>query len=434
MYLKIAITTLIILFNSITFAQQTSNPALSSFRVWKRSGNGSMSGGSATAIDDYLVVTNVHVVGDGTGQSVEIKYPLGNKTYKGTVIAKWADADIALILVTEARLHWSRIGPDPKMGEVLSLFGYGSDSVLKSGSGTVQSGPMIMRGGAVPVITTNHIIETSIQSVSGDSGGGLFNKNGELVAINWGAEQGSRHSVSTPASYIRGLACYWLSNKLSQNRWKEFDFNQYCQPGMPCQPIPWNRPKQPVNPNIPIPMEPISPIQKPDPPVVPPSPDPPVGPNDPPAQIIDYEKISSRVYERIEKEIYQKIEKRYERVYERIEKIEKGKDGKDAVIDYDKLADLIYKKMQEDPDKWKGKDGNDGKDANLDGLSFNVQFQTLDNKGNIVSSGSPIEIPVGGTLYIPPQMLRIRTGDAMFTVGAELGSPIRLQKIPCSKE
>ena len=65
-------------------------------------------------------------------------------------------------------------------------------------------------------------------------------------------------------------------------------------------------------------------------------------------------------------------------------------------------------------------------------------YQTLDESGEAVDSyidkhgvtrgGQTDTVILGGTVRIPPQMLRIRQGDKNFIIGEALGSPMR-QKI-----
>ena len=65
-------------------------------------------------------------------------------------------------------------------------------------------------------------------------------------------------------------------------------------------------------------------------------------------------------------------------------------------------------------------------------------YQTLDASGEAVDSyidkhgvtrgGQTDTVILGGTVRIPPQMLRIRQGDKNFIIGEALGSPMR-QKI-----
>jgi len=45
----------------------------------------------------------------------------------------------------------------------------------------------------------------AVESISGDSGGGLFDDAGNLVAVNWGRSQ-QHASASTPVSYVAALA------------------------------------------------------------------------------------------------------------------------------------------------------------------------------------------------------------------------------------
>ena len=186
----------------ILVAEQVTDPAWASYRVWVRSGNGA-SGGSATGIASDLVVTNVHVVGR-QGVTVEVLHPLRGYQWSGQVVAIDPSADVALVHVTPASLDWVEIGTDPRSGQVCSLYGYGGDSKLKRGVGRYLSANG-SRGGDVPVW------EAEVESISGDSGGGLFDEFGRLTSVNWGGEGDVAKSASTPASYVTRLLTRWRS-------------------------------------------------------------------------------------------------------------------------------------------------------------------------------------------------------------------------------
>lgn len=180
-------------------AEQVTDPAWSSYRVWVRSGNGA-SGGSATGIAANLVVTNVHVVGR-PGVTVEVLHPLRGYQWSGQVVAIDPSADVALVHVTPASLDWVEIGSDPQPGQVCSLYGYGGDSKLKRGVGRYLSADG-SRGDGVPVW------DAEVESISGDSGSGLFDDQGRLCSVNWGG--GDRNeSASTPVSYVSRLIDRW---------------------------------------------------------------------------------------------------------------------------------------------------------------------------------------------------------------------------------
>lgn len=430
-------------------SKPTNNPTLASFRIWKTYPDGSKRGGSGTAISEHIVVTNVHIVGTKSGETVEISYPFSQTVYKGSILVSWQSPDVALVY-THTKLPWVLLGPDPQVNEMLTLYGYGSNGILSRGSGRVLA-ERIMRGSIPAIQTSISIRQTNIESVSGDSGGGLFNKDGELVAINWGADGHTDQSVSTPASYIRGLACYWTAKHVEQSQWSEYAWGTQCRPGMPCSPLPFMRPRNPNTPGgggvggkRPVsPPDQVRPQQPPSQPIEPEEKEPeeiPVpAPTPKPQQPIDYVKLAE--------EIYKKMQAEPDKWKGKDGKDGKdgtpGVSGKDSTLDYNKLANIIYEKMESEKDKWKGQDGKDGKDGlnGKDGktgtvppatinqpASFFVQFETLDAQGNIIPAGEPLEIKMGGTLFIPPQMIRIRSGSEIYIIGEKLGQPLKLKQ------
>lgn len=249
---------------SLAFAPRLraqSPPDRASYRVWVSSGGG-RSGGSSTGISPHLLCTNVHVVGGA--RTAEVLHPLTQRRWQGNVVARDPAADVAIVYVPSGDLDWVNVGSDPQPGMACSLYGYGGDTVLKRGSGKFL-GASGRRDGSVPVW------DAAVESVSGDSGGGLFDEHGQLVAINWGAS-GDRASCSTPASYIARLA-QRFANDISQ-RQPEFTqlfgrggcWGGQCQPMQPSYGGGGLQPKQPIqSPSPPTPIQPPAPAAPPKP-------------------------------------------------------------------------------------------------------------------------------------------------------------------------
>ena len=183
------------------FAAQVSDPGYASYRIWVRSGNAA-SGGSSTAISPHLVVTNVHVVGR-LGAQAEVLHPLTGRKWIGQVVACEASADVALVFVSTGDLDWVEIGADPQPDQPCQLYGYGGDTVLKRGEGRFLGANG--RGGRVPVW------EAAVESISGDSGGGIFDSFGRIVSVNWGCDPRTHKSVSTPVSAVLELHRKWVA-------------------------------------------------------------------------------------------------------------------------------------------------------------------------------------------------------------------------------
>lgn len=255
---------------------QPSDPSRASYRVWVESGNG-RNGGSATGISPHLLVTNVHVVGKN-GVTAEVLNPLLQRKWSGQAVAVDPAADVALVFVASGDLEWVELGPDPQPQQPCWLFGYGGDSVLKLGNGRFLAANGVRRGTNVPVWNA------AVESIDGDSGSGLFDAQGKLVAVNWGADERKNMSASTPVSHVRSLADRWYA-AMQQNAWcggrpcyppgyggggggyvmppKE----PVLPPTQPQTPPPWTQPQQPIvggpptTPLQPIPQTPAAPAK-----------------------------------------------------------------------------------------------------------------------------------------------------------------------------
>lgn len=157
-------------------------------------------GGSATGIDDRVAVTNAHV-GVELRRIVELSHGHSGQKWRGEVVALDTNADLALIWVKTGGLPFVRINRGGlNQGRTVFSFGYGPVRKLRRAVGVVL-GISGSRPGRVSVWNTNLATEP------GDSGGGVFDANGELVGINWGARiAGNVHFGNAATSSIELLA------------------------------------------------------------------------------------------------------------------------------------------------------------------------------------------------------------------------------------
>lgn len=319
-----------------------SHPARASYRVWVNSGDGSRSGGSSTGISKWMVVTNVHVVGNAS--RAEVLHPLSGKRWNGYVAARDAAADVALIYIPEGDVEWVDLGDDPQPNQECTLYGYGGDTVLKMGRGRYLSAGG-SRGGGVPVW------DAAVESISGDSGGGLFDSQGRLCSVNWGGGPG-RGSASTPVRYVKELTRQWVQEFIQKDPKAHQLFGSaggcfggFCRPGGGSPSygggggIP---PKQPIGqlpePSTPIqapPTQPISPIQSP--PTTPPPTQPPVQPQPPAINLDDLAKKIGDILAKDERLRGPKGDPGTDG--------KPGKDGSNATIDVDKLAEAVIARL-----------------------------------------------------------------------------------------
>lgn len=140
-----------------------------------------LSQGSAFLIsDDGYMVTNNHVIKGAT----EIKISLNNDdtVYKATVIGTDSKTDIALIKIkSNKKLPYVKIGNSDQMklgdwviavGNPLGFGGTVTAGIISSDSRYLGSGPY------------DNYIQTDAAINRGNSGGPLFNMNGEVIGVN----------------------------------------------------------------------------------------------------------------------------------------------------------------------------------------------------------------------------------------------------------
>jgi hypothetical protein len=249
-------------------------PYEASHRIACQSGNGT-SYGSGTAISDRHVVTNSHVVEHRAGQHVSVFNALGS--HRGYVIAADPTVDLAIISVAAGGLQPVEIAEsDPKAGDQVTIWGYGRQGILRSGEATVQPIKGYRTQGC-PVVETDRGIEP------GDSGGGMFDADGRLVAVQWCSDgcngNGAGRSGATPVSCLYALTSKWETQCGNGQclPWSRrgggviicggigiggYGYSQPARPLVPVQPP--AKPLQPVQPSAPIAQQPQpKPVQPP---------------------------------------------------------------------------------------------------------------------------------------------------------------------------
>lgn len=160
--------------------------------------------GSGVAIATDIVATNCHVVDWRHRSDATVTLHADGRTYRAETVALDPAADVALLRVSGARLVPVAMA-DAAEGAEVHLLGYGRRGVLARGVGRILRAVWGHRTprGQVPV-TLCHVA-----SEPGDSGGGIFDQHGRLVAINWGRD-GVGQSLSTPARYVAQLHADYL--------------------------------------------------------------------------------------------------------------------------------------------------------------------------------------------------------------------------------
>lgn len=157
--------------------------------------------GSGVAISPEIIVTNCHVVEWRHRDDLVVTSHADASRRKAATIALDAEADVALVHVPGAAYDPVPIAPTPPEGSEVHLLGWGRRGVLARGAGRILRRVMGHRTprGQVPVMLCH------LASEPGDSGGGIFDASGHLVALNWGAISATGQSLSTPSEYITRL-------------------------------------------------------------------------------------------------------------------------------------------------------------------------------------------------------------------------------------
>jgi hypothetical protein len=161
----------------------TPHPSVARITVIEKDG---VSYGSGTLVDCRgqfgLVVTNWHVVRDAAGH-ITVEFPDGFKS--AAQVAKTdKDWDLAALSIARPSAKPVAVSPAaPQPGEMLTIAGYGSgDYRVASGQCTQYLAP----GVDLPY----EMVELSAEARQGDSGGPIFNQQGELAGVLFGSGPG----------------------------------------------------------------------------------------------------------------------------------------------------------------------------------------------------------------------------------------------------
>ncbi|NML34276.1 Do family serine endopeptidase [Paraburkholderia antibiotica] len=143
----------------------------------RKSGGEALGSGFIISQDGYIL-TNNHVVDGATSVSVKLT---DGREFHARVIGKDKATDVAVVKIDATNLPTVKIGnPDnSKVGEWVVAIGspYGFDSTVTSGIISAKSRSM-SDDSPIP------FIQTDVPVNPGNSGGPLFNLNGEVIGIN----------------------------------------------------------------------------------------------------------------------------------------------------------------------------------------------------------------------------------------------------------
>lgn len=130
--------------------------------------------------EDGYIITNHHVIEGANSVTVTLRD--GNTSYTAAVIGSDSDNDIALLKVDATGLTPATFGDSSKLavGDYVVAIG----NPLGELGGTVTDGIISALARDVTIEDQNMtLLQTNAQISPGNSGGGLFNANGELIGI-----------------------------------------------------------------------------------------------------------------------------------------------------------------------------------------------------------------------------------------------------------
>jgi hypothetical protein len=130
-----------------------------------------------------LVVTNWHVVRDSTGR-VEVVFPDGHRSHAKPLKVD-SDWDLAALVIWKPNVEPVKIATQPpRPGEPLTIHGYGRGKYrIATGRCTSYLAPRLD--------FPHEMVELDVEARQGDSGGPIFNQQGELAGVLFGAGQGT---------------------------------------------------------------------------------------------------------------------------------------------------------------------------------------------------------------------------------------------------
>jgi serine protease Do len=127
---------------------------------------------------DGYVLTNAHVVGGGGDILVKLT---DKREYKARLIGADARTDVAVLKIDAAELPFVKLGDPQKVqvGEWVAAIGspFGFEN-------TISAGILSAKGRSLPSETYVPYLQTDVAVNPGNSGGPLFNLDGEVIGIN----------------------------------------------------------------------------------------------------------------------------------------------------------------------------------------------------------------------------------------------------------
>lgn len=149
--------------------------------------------GSGTLVDkaddgrEGLVLTCAHLFGEGVGRII-VDFP-GGKSHEAKLVAIDRDADLAALAIGNPMGTGANVAFEfPNYAHVKAC-GFGPQGEYRCAEGPILGGAS--GSGQVSVLVGDAVR-------SGDSGGGVFDSDGNLIAVVWGESQGVTYASTGP--------------------------------------------------------------------------------------------------------------------------------------------------------------------------------------------------------------------------------------------
>ena len=174
---------------NFTSAAESVTPAVVNIKAsssddldWWSNGYGGSSGSGVIISPDGYIITNNHVVEDGSNLEVTLS---DKRNFEATLIGTDPMTDLALLKIDSDKLPYLVFGNSDSILVGEWVLAVGNPFNLES---TVTAGIVSAKGRSIDILEGEYKIESFIQTDAavnpGNSGGALVNTNGELVGIN----------------------------------------------------------------------------------------------------------------------------------------------------------------------------------------------------------------------------------------------------------
>jgi hypothetical protein len=149
--------------------------------------------GSGTLVDksedgrEGLILTCAHLFTEGVGQVVVV-FP-GGKSHGAKLVAIDREADLAALAISNPAGESAAISFDLEQSQAVRACGFGPH-----GEYACAEGPVVGQASSTGQVSV--MIGDAVRS--GDSGGGVFDEQGNLVAVVWGEAGGMTYASTGP--------------------------------------------------------------------------------------------------------------------------------------------------------------------------------------------------------------------------------------------